>query len=118
MVFDCRAVDNPGRDPAFARLSGLDPEVDAFLQGTPGARAFLAHVEALVDAQVEVYRGRGFTALDVHFGCTGGRHRSVWFAERLALHLRERFPDVHLHLDHAQAEAWAAPRTTGDATDA
>lgn len=117
MVFDCRAVDNPGRDPAYARLSGRDAPVISFLESVPGARSFLAHAEALVDAQVEVYQERGFQALDVHFGCTGGQHRSVYFAERLALHLRERYPDVRVRVDHSEAVSWAPPGAPSDAAD-
>jgi aminoglycoside/choline kinase family phosphotransferase len=118
MVFDCRGVENPGRDPAYARLSGRDAQVAAFLESVPAAAAFLAHAEALVDASVEVYRGRGFGSLDVHFGCTGGQHRSVYFAERLARHLEERFPDVRVDLVHAEAGAWPARVRTPGPTSA
>lgn len=106
LVFDCRAVENPGRDPAFADLTGRDPEVVSHLDGAAQARAFFENVRALVDAQVRTYLERGFNALDVHFGCTGGRHRSVYFAERLARHLEETFPTVRVHLRHAEDVTW------------
>jgi len=108
MVFDCRSVDNPGRDPALAGRTGRDPEVCAFLDASPAAEAFFRHACDLVDVQVGVWRERGFHAFDVHFGCTGGRHRSVYFAERLARHLRDRFPDVRVRLTHAEEATWRA----------
>jgi RNase adaptor protein for sRNA GlmZ degradation len=49
---------------------------------------YLANVTSLVDATVNSYRNRGFHNLMVSFGCTGGQHRSVYLAERLAEHLR------------------------------
>ena len=49
---------------------------------------FLLNVLSLVDASVASYRRRGFKDLMVSFGCTGGQHRSVYLAERLAEHLR------------------------------
>jgi RNase adaptor protein for sRNA GlmZ degradation len=51
---------------------------------------FLAGVISLVDASVSNYLERGFRNLMVSFGCTGGQHRSVYLAERLAQHLRGR----------------------------
>jgi aminoglycoside/choline kinase family phosphotransferase len=89
-VFDCRALPNPGREERFEALTGQDPSVAEYLDGQPGVRDFWANVHALVDASVDSYQRRGFTSLMVSFGCTGGRHRSVFLAERLAGHLRER----------------------------
>ena len=51
------------------------------------------HTAALADMHIENYLERGFTDLMFCFGCTGGRHRSVYFAERLADHLAERYGD-------------------------
>jgi aminoglycoside/choline kinase family phosphotransferase len=95
-VFDCRALPNPGRQERFARLTGQDAEVAAFLDGEPAVPAFLGHVFGLVEPSVENYRSRNFTDLLVAFGCTGGQHRSVYCAERLARRLRETGVDVEL----------------------
>jgi len=57
---------------------------------------------------VETYRDRGFRSLSVAFGCTGGQHRSVYLAERLARHLESRFPDVRVRVIHREESFWAA----------
>jgi aminoglycoside/choline kinase family phosphotransferase len=96
-VFDCRSLPNPGRYPQYAHLTGRDETVIAFLRSEPAVREFLGHVGALIGGAVENYQSRNFTDLLVAFGCTGGQHRSVYCAEWLAQHLRERFSiDVEL----------------------
>jgi len=90
-VLDCRALPNPGRFPQYAALNGQDEGVIAFLRNEPAVGEFLNHVFALVDQTVENYQTRNFTDLIVAFGCTGGQHRSVYCAEQLASHLREKF---------------------------
>ena len=66
------------------------PEVQEFWEGVRG----------LVDAHVERYVDRGFSSLTVSFGCTGGRHRSVFMAAKLGAYLTERYPHVHVRLQH------------------
>jgi uncharacterized membrane protein YgcG len=105
-VFDCRAIPNPGRRPEFALVSGRDPSVAAFLESAPETAEFWGHAASIVDAHVASFRERGFSYLSVAFGCTGGQHRSVYFAERLAEHLRERFPDVTVKLEHGEQAKW------------
>lgn len=112
-VFDCRAIPNPGREPEFRPLTGLDESVRAFLDRLPEAEAFLSHADALARAQVEEYRRRGFDHFSVAFGCTGGQHRSVYFAERLAEHLREAYPDVRVRLEHRERHAWPTRQIPG-----
>lgn len=102
-VFDCRALPNPGRSEQYATLTGRDDAVIVFLENEPAVRAFLGHVFALIDQTVENYQTRNFTDLLVTFGCTGGRHRSVYCAERLAHHLREQFP-VNVEVRHLAQE--------------
>ena len=120
-VFDCRAIPNPGRHIEYSEKSGRDREVAEYIERWPEAEAFWGNVKELVDAQVQAYARRGFTSLSVHFGCTGGQHRSVYFAERLARHLAGTFPDVSVRLGHRESSRWAASpeaRTVDDVPSA
>jgi len=105
-VFDCRALPNPGRSPEFADRTGLDPDVRSWLAQTEEMEPFQAHVLDLVDRHVENYVDRGFSDLAVSFGCTGGQHRSVYMAERVTRHLRERFPQVKVRVIHREERRW------------
>jgi GTP:adenosylcobinamide-phosphate guanylyltransferase len=113
-VFDCRAVHNPGRYEAYKSLTGMDRPVIDFLERDGEILTFLTHVDALVDASVARYIKRRFTSLCVHFGCTGGQHRSVYSAEHVAAHVSRRF-GVHVVLIHREQgirkEFPAVPRT-------
>jgi aminoglycoside/choline kinase family phosphotransferase len=112
-VFDCRVLPNPGRREEYRDLTGLDPSVGAFLDDLPEAGPFWDSVVGLVDAAVDGYQRRGFRSLTVRFGCTGGQHRSVYFAERLAAHLA---PRVRVRVEHREREQWpAAPGASGGA---
>lgn len=89
-VFDCRSVPNPGREERFKNLTGLDAPVIEYLKQQEASHQFFANVTGLVDASVSAYQMRGFKNLMVSFGCTGGQHRSVYFAEQLAKHFGGR----------------------------
>lgn len=108
-VFDCRALDNPGLDPALAPLDGRDGRVAARLEADPALEAFVAHAAALVLASIASYRARGYSRLDVHFGCTGGRHRSVYCVTRLAATLAREAPDVGVEVAHRELDASRLP---------
>jgi aminoglycoside/choline kinase family phosphotransferase len=100
-VFDCRGILNPGRYAAFKHLSGLDETVRHFLERETRMPEFLEHVYSLVSLNVEDYLARGFENLSVAFGCTGGQHRSVYAAGKLAGYLQARYkvPVVVTHLN-------------------
>ena len=100
-VFDCRSVHNPGKYERFKQLTGLDEPVIRFLEEDGEILRFLDHVYALVDAHVERFLERGFTHLQVSFGCTGGQHRSAYSAQHLAEHLVAKYP-VKVHLIHRE----------------
>ena len=87
-VFDCRSVPNPGREERFRSLTGKDEPVIEYLMRQEASHQFFANVASLLDASVDEYQRRGFKNLMVSFGCTGGQHRSVYFAEQLAKHFR------------------------------
>ena len=99
-VFDCRALPNPGREKRYATFTGKDDCVKAYLEQYQEVETFVNHVCALIDMSVDNYLERKFTHLTVNFGCTGAQHRSVYFAERAAAHLREKFPQIVVELKH------------------
>lgn len=101
-VFDCRAMDNPGRYEEYKCLTGLDREVIDFLEVRGEISEFLDACHALVDIAVENYLGRGFTSLAVNYGCTGGQHRSVYSAQHTAEHIKSKFPQVRVVLKHRE----------------
>ena len=102
-VFDCRAINNPGKYEHYKHFTGLDPEVVKFLEDDGGVFSFLDNVYSLVDAHVQRFIERKFTHLMVCFGCTGGQHRSVYCAERLAEHLSKKF-DVDIQVIHREQD--------------
>jgi aminoglycoside/choline kinase family phosphotransferase len=102
-VFDARSLPNPGREEQFRQLTGKDAPVIEYLDRQPGVDQFLAHASTLVDSSVANYRQRGFSHLMVSFGCTGGQHRSVYLAERMAEHLRGA-KGVEIEIRHIQLE--------------
>ncbi len=89
-LFDARSLPNPGREERFKAFTGKDAPVADYLNQQESVHQFLASVRSLVDASVSNYQSRGFKNLMVSFGCTGGQHRSVYLAEQLAKHLRDR----------------------------
>ncbi len=98
-VFDCRGILNPGRIQEFKTRHGRDKSVMDYLQQQTRMNEFLNSVFDIVDITVEDYIGRGFESLMVSFGCTGGQHRSVYAADALARHLRNKFK-VKIELRH------------------
>ncbi len=90
-VFDCRALNNPGRYEFYRQFNGRDQEVIKFLEDDGGIFPFLDHTYSLVDPHVQKFLDRGFTNLQICFGCTGGRHRSVYSAQRMAEHIAAKF---------------------------
>ena len=100
-VFDCRAVNNPGKYERFYSMTGLDEPVIQFLENDGEILKFLSSAYSLVDASVKRYKDRGFTSLMVSFGCTGGQHRSVYSAQKMAEHISEKF-GVEVNLIHRE----------------
>jgi aminoglycoside/choline kinase family phosphotransferase len=100
-VFDCRSIDNPGRYSEFQNFTGLDKNVIQFLKDKDSVKNFLNSVYSMVDNSVQNYIRRDFKNLMINFGCTGGQHRSVFCAENLAKHLKEKF-DILIEVNHTQ----------------
>lgn len=98
-IFDCRGILNPGRIEEFKTLHGRDKAVKDYLEQQTQMPGFLNSVFDIVDMTVEEYIKRDFESLMVSFGCTGGQHRSVYAADALARHLRNKFK-VRIELRH------------------
>jgi RNase adaptor protein for sRNA GlmZ degradation len=98
-VFDCRGILNPGRIEEFKTKHGRDKAVKDYLEQQTHILNYLNSVFDLVDTTVEEYIKRDFESLMVSFGCTGGQHRSVYAADALARHLRNKFK-VKIELRH------------------
>ena len=92
-VFDARALPNPHWDARLRPLSGRDAAVREYLDQDPQVQEFLAQVIAFLDTWVPRFEAGTRSYLTIAFGCTGGRHRSVYLAERLAAHCREHGRD-------------------------
>lgn len=100
-VFDCRAINNPGKYDRYKPFNGLDEQVITFLEDDGEITDFLEHCYALVDASVARYMERGFTSLMIAYGCTGGQHRSVYSAQHTAEHISKKF-NVKVELVHRE----------------
>lgn len=90
-VFDCRAINNPGKFERYNNFTGLDEPVIQFLEEDGEIVKFLETIYPLVDNHVKRYTDRNFTNLMIAFGCTGGQHRSVYAAQHVAEHIWEKF---------------------------
>jgi len=98
-VFDCRGILNPGRIEEYKTQTGRDKGVKDFLEQQTKMPQFLNSVYNIIDITVEDYIQRGFERLQISFGCTGGQHRSVYAADAIARHLKNKFA-VKTELKH------------------
>lgn len=98
-VFDCRGLLNPGRIDEFKMMHGRDKKVMDYIEQQTKMTEFLNSVFDIVDISAAEYIKRGFKSLMVSFGCTGGQHRSVYAADAMARHLRNKF-NVKIELRH------------------
>ncbi|HPX58938.1 MAG TPA: RNase adapter RapZ [Bacteroidales bacterium] len=104
-VFDCRCLPNPGRYEAYKHLTGLDKEVIAFLEKEKEVILFFEHITSVINMSVSNYLERDFTNLAINFGCTGGQHRSVYFAEKLANYLKNKY-SIKIIVTHTAENNW------------
>lgn len=102
-VFDVRGIDNPGRHDEYKTIHGRDRAVMEYLERQTRMPDFLNSVFDIIDISIEEYIKRGFANLTVNFGCTGGQHRSVYAADALARHLKNKYK-VRIDLCHLVQE--------------
>jgi UPF0042 nucleotide-binding protein len=109
LIFDVRFLDNPHYVPALRQLTGRDPAVAAHIERDPDLSPFLNDLRRLLQPLLPRYELEGKTYLTIAIGCTGGRHRSVYVAERLADQLGAAGRRVELaHRDLAQPSSPAS----------
>ena len=104
-IFDCRALPNPGRYDHYKKFTGLDEPVIQYLDREPAVGKFLNNVYKLVDQSILEYRRRGFRNLQINFGCTGGQHRSVYCAAKLAAYIDD-YHSIKINLYHQEMETF------------
>lgn len=90
LVFDVRCLPNPHYDPLLRPLTGRDTAVIEFLENTQTAQKMLADIQKFVADWLPCYIADNRSYLTVAIGCTGGQHRSVYFAEKLARHFESQ----------------------------
>jgi UPF0042 nucleotide-binding protein len=104
LIFDVRFLDNPHYVPELRQLTGRDLAVAAHIERDPDLAPFLAGLWRLLEPLLPRYEQEGKTYLTIAIGCTGGRHRSVYVAERLAAQLGAAGRSVELaHRDLVQS---------------
>jgi UPF0042 nucleotide-binding protein len=111
LVFDVRFLRNPHYVDALRPHTGQDQPVQAYVAGDPAWQPFLRLLTELLQVLVPRYQSEGKSYLTVAFGCTGGRHRSVYVAEEMASRLRALASRVvlrHRELQHRAASEVAA----------
>jgi UPF0042 nucleotide-binding protein len=113
LVFDVRFLDNPHWDPELRGLTGLQEEVAEHIEKDEAFSSVFAKIRDLLLELLPRYAAQGKTYVNIAFGCTGGRHRSVFMAERIAEALRDGgfSPTVlHRNLGSRAAELIEGPQ--------
>ncbi|MDH4215439.1 MAG: RNase adapter RapZ [Gallionella sp.] len=90
LVFDVRCLPNPHYNPLLRPLTGRDDAVAEFLENTPSAQDMLNDIRDFVERWLPCFVADNRSYLTIAIGCTGGQHRSVYFAEKLARHFEHR----------------------------
>jgi UPF0042 nucleotide-binding protein len=97
LVFDVRFLKNPHYDPNLRPLTGMDEDVGNYIRKDPIFQNSWDKISALILTLLPEYKKEGKAYLTIAFGCTGGRHRSVYFVENLGKFLMEKKYKVNLH---------------------
>ncbi len=114
LMFDVRFLKNPYYDPELAPLTGRDQAVIDYLDQVEGMSEFRARLEALLDFLLPAYAKEGKSHLVVAFGCTGGRHRSVRYAELMGARYGEG--DYDVSVEHRDIARGNRPAVEADAS--
>lgn len=110
MVFDVRFLRNPHWVPELRPLDGRSSQVADYVADDPRFDAFYTHVHQLVEMLLPAYREEGKSHLAIGFGCTGGQHRSVAIAEKLARALAGAGCEVSIRHRELERRAGTTPQ--------
>jgi UPF0042 nucleotide-binding protein len=102
LVFDVRFLPNPNFVPDLKPFTGADPTVVAYMNSHEATHKFLDHVYAFIDFLLPQYETEGKSYVTISIGCTGGRHRSVFIANAIARHVREKM--YRVKVSHRDSE--------------
>lgn len=118
MVMDCRFLRNPYWEASLRALDGRDPEVALHIAADPREAPFFGKVLDLTQMLLPAYRDEGKSHFAIGFGCTGGQHRSVAMAEKLALALAKEGWQVSIRHRELERRDASLPgvRTGADVT--
>ena len=98
LVYDVRCLPNPFYIDKLRNLTGLNEEVSSYVMKFDQSKEFLSKILDIIDFSVPLYREEGKSELVIAFGCTGGKHRSVTFAEECYAHLKDK--DFRVNITH------------------
>jgi UPF0042 nucleotide-binding protein len=101
-VFDVRNLPNPYWEHALRHLNGRDAAVIEYLEGHAGVRSMVDDLIEFLEKRVSEFAQANRSYLTIAIGCTGGQHRSVYIAERLARHFRKEYPQALTRHDSLQ----------------
>jgi UPF0042 nucleotide-binding protein len=101
-VFDVRSLPNPYWEHSLRRLTGQDPEVIQYLSGHASVHNLVASLIEFLTQRIAEFALANRSYLTIAIGCTGGQHRSVYIAERLAEHFRLTYPEAMTRHDSLQ----------------
>jgi RNase adapter protein RapZ len=104
-VFDMRGILNPGRFEPYKKLSGLDKAVQLFLEEKTKMPEFIEHIKKTITISIDNYIDRDFDSLMINYGCTGGQHRSVYAAEKMATYIKNEY-GIIANVNHTNKDNW------------
>ncbi|MCK9538384.1 RNase adapter RapZ [Dokdonella sp.] len=96
-IFDARCLPNPHWETSLRPLSGRDAPVREWLEARPEVARFYNDVCGFMETWLPAFQHDGRSYVTLCIGCTGGRHRSVYLADRLSAHFRGQYPQVLTH---------------------
>lgn len=112
-VFDCRGILNPGRLEPYKTQTGMDKDVQDYLETQTLMPDFISQIHKVIDVNIENFLERGFENMDISFGCTGGQHRSVYAAEATKKHLKNKYGIEQVTVLHLEQSENDKERTFG-----